>query len=49
MWTVGANWYALPNLVFKADYTARKIGDGNYNSENEFSLAIAYVGWFLNK
>ncbi len=49
MWTVGANWYALPNLVFKADYTTRKIGGGEYNSENEFSLAIAYIGWFINK
>ena len=41
MWTAGANWYALPNLVVKADYTTRKIGGGKYNSENEFSLAIA--------
>ena len=49
MWTAGANWYALPNLVEKADYTTRKIGGGKYNSENEFSLAIAYIGWFLSK
>lgn len=49
MWTAGANWYALPNLVVKADYTTRRIGDGKYNSENEFSLAVAYVGWFLSK
>ena len=49
MWTAGANWYALPNLVVKADYTTRKIGGGKYNSENEFSLAIAYIGWFLSK
>ena len=49
MWTAGANWYALPNLVVKADYTTRRIGNGNYNSENEFSLAIAYIGWFWNK
>lgn len=49
MWTVGANWYALPNLVVKADYTTRRIGNGNYNSENEFSLAIAYIGWFWSK
>ena len=27
----------------------RKIGGGNYNSENEFSLAIAYIGWFFSK
>ena len=49
MWTAGVNWYALPNLVVKADYTTRKIGGGKYNSENEFSLAVAYVGWFINK
>ena len=49
MWTAGANWYVLPNLVVKADYTTRRIGNGNYNSENEFSLAIAYIGWFWSK
>ena len=49
MWTAGLNWYALPNLVVKADYTTRRIGDGKYNSENEFSLGVAYVGWFLSK
>ena len=49
MWTAGANWYALPNLVVKADYTTRRIGNGNYNSENEFSMAIAYIGWFWSK
>ena len=49
MWTAGLNWYALPNLVVKADYTTRRIGDGSYNSENEFSLAVAYIGWFWSK
>ena len=49
MWSVGANWYALPNLVVKADYKARKIGGGKYNSENEFSLGIAYIGWFFSR
>ena len=49
MWTAGLNWYALPNLVVKADYTTRQIGGGNYLSENEFSLAIAYIGWFWSK
>ncbi len=49
MWTAGLNWFALPNLVVKADYTTRKIGGGKYNSENEFSLAIAYTGWFWSK
>lgn len=49
MWTAGANWFALPNLVVKADYTTRRIGDGAYNSENEFSIAVAYIGWFWSK
>ena len=49
------NWYALPNLVVKADYSTRQIGTskvfgtGKYNSENEFSIGIAYVGWFIKK
>lgn len=49
MWTAGANWYALPNLVVKADYTTRRIGGGKYNSENEFSLGVVYIAWFLSK
>lgn len=55
MWTAGLNWYALPNLVVKADYTTRQIGTnkvfgtGKYNSENEFSIGIAFVGWFIKK
>ena len=56
MWTGGVNWFALPNLVVKADYTTRKIGTrqvfGNsskFNTENEFSIGIAYVGWFVKK
>ena len=55
MWTAGWNWYALPNLVVKADYSTRQIGTskvfgtGKYNSENEFSIGIAYVGWFIKK
>lgn len=55
MWRVGANWKALPNLVVKADYTTRQIGTrkvfgtGGYNSENEFAVGVAYVGWFFKK
>lgn len=54
-WQVGANWFALPNLVVKADYTMRQIGTqkvfgkGLYTSENEFSIGVAYIGWFLSK
>ena len=56
MWTAGLNWYALPNLVIKADYATRQIGTNKvfgvskaYNSENEFSIGIAYIGWFIKK
>ena len=54
-WQAGVNWFALPNLVVKADYTTRQIGTqkvfgtGTYNSENEFSIGIAYIGWFVKK
>ncbi len=54
-WQIGANWFALPNLVVKADYTTRQVGTakvfgkGLYNSENEFSIGVAYIGWFIRK
>ncbi len=48
-WTVGANYYALPNLVVKAEYGKRIIGGGDYNNENMLSMGIAYIGWFLSK
>lgn len=54
-WTAGLNWYALPNLVVKADYTTRQIGtrklftSTKYNSENELAIGVAYVGWFTKK
>ncbi|WP_300507166.1 hypothetical protein [uncultured Duncaniella sp.] len=54
-WQFGLNWFALPNLVVKADWTGRQIGTakvfgkGDYNSENEFALGVAYVGWFIKK
>ncbi|MBD5220529.1 MAG: hypothetical protein HDS72_09950 [Bacteroidales bacterium] len=54
-WQAGINWFALPNLVVKADYTTRQIGTqkvfgkGSYNSENEFSIGVAYIGWFIRK
>lgn len=54
-WTAGINWYALPNLVLKLDYTTRHIGtakpvgSNQYNHENEFSIGVAYVGWFTKR
>ena len=47
--TAGFNYYALPNLVIKADYTHRIVGRGKYNSQNMVSLGAAYVGWFFKK
>ena len=54
-WVGGLNWYALPNLVVKADYSTRKIGTSKvfgrsrYNRENEISIGVAYAGWFFKK
>jgi hypothetical protein len=51
----GLNWFALPNLVVKLDYSTRKIGtakvigDSRYNRENELSIGVAYAGWFSKK
>lgn len=47
--TFGLNYYMLPNLVLKGDYSHRIVGDGNYNNENTLSFAIAYIGWFESK
>lgn len=55
-WQAGLNWRPLPNLVVKADYSNRRIGtqrvfgyDGTYHRENEFSLGVAYIGWFVKR
>ncbi len=49
MWTAGINWKPVPQIVVKADYTARKIGGGAYNSENEFAVVVAWTGWLASK
>ncbi len=56
MWTVGINWMPIPTLVLKADWTMRHIGtqhvfrdNGGFNSENDFSIGVAYAGWFAKK
>ena len=54
-WTGGLNWFVLPNLVVKADWSTRKIGTAavvghsRYHRENEFCLAVAYSAWFWKK
>lgn len=47
--TAGINYFALPNLVIKADYSRRWIDHGNFNSENRVSLSIGYLGWFFKR
>ena len=49
MWTFGLNYRPIPQIIVKADYTTRRIGGGKYNSENEFALGVAFVGWFKGK
>ena len=41
--TFGLNYYMLPNLVLKGDYSHRIVGDGNYNNENTLSFAISPI------
>lgn len=54
-WVAGLNWFALPNLVVKLDYSTRKIGtakvfgSSRYHRENELSIGVAYAGWFWKK
>ena len=54
-WSFGLNWFALPNLVVKADYATRQIGTqkpfghGRFTSENEFAIGVAYATWFCKK
>ncbi|MDR0873442.1 MAG: hypothetical protein LBN27_08270 [Prevotellaceae bacterium] len=49
IFTIGANYALLPNLVIKADYNIRRIDGGRYNNENTFGLGIGYIGWFIQK
>lgn len=55
-WSAGLNWYVLPNVIVKADYSNRRIGtqrlfgySGTYNRENEFRVGFAFIGWFVKK
>jgi len=49
LFTAGINYFMLPNLALKVDYSHRKIDGNNYNSENTFGVALVYAGWFVNK
>lgn len=43
---VGLNYFPLPEIVVKAEYS-RRFFTGNYNDEPSFSLGIAYAGFFI--
>jgi hypothetical protein len=47
--TFGLNFFVLPNLVLKADYSMRKVGgfNSNYNDENTFGLSIGFYDSFV--
>ena len=50
LWTIGLNYFILPNLAVKADYAMRKIDGGKqYNNENTLGISVAYTGWFIKK
>lgn len=43
--SAGINWFPIPQIVVKADYSCR-ILDSKYNNEPSINIGIAYVGWF---
>ncbi|MDR1764263.1 MAG: hypothetical protein LBR64_10020 [Dysgonamonadaceae bacterium] len=42
---VGLNWYPMPEIVVKAEYSAGLL-ENPYKNENSVSLGIAYAGFF---
>lgn len=48
--TFGINFFVLPNLVLKADYSMRQVGgfDSIYNDENTFGLSIGFYNTFVD-
>ena len=49
VFTFGANYALLSNLLIKADYSIRRLDNDNFNRENTFGIAVAYTGWFVQK
>ena len=43
--SAGINWFPIPQIVVKADYTYG-ILERKYNNEPAINIGIAYVGWF---
>lgn len=48
--TFGINFFVLPNLVLKADYSMRQVGgfDSIYNDENTFGFSIGFYDTFVD-
>ena len=49
IFTAGFNYYLMPSIAVKADFSHRRINAGEYNSENTIGLALVYTGWFISK
>lgn len=43
--SAGVNWYPLPQIVIKGEYTYG-ILERQYNNEPAINIGVAYVGWF---
>lgn len=43
--SAGFNWYPIPQVIVKADYTIG-ILESRYNKEPALNIGVAYVGWF---
>ncbi|EFZ36331.1 hypothetical protein HMPREF0663_12398 [Hoylesella oralis ATCC 33269] len=44
--TFGVNYYPIPQIVLKADYSKRYL-KANYNNEPSINIGIAYEGFFM--
>ncbi len=49
VWIIGLNYFILPNLVVKADYSMRNIDYADFRRENTLGITVAYTGWFVKK
>lgn len=45
--TFGLNFMWNNEIIIKADYSSRKVGDGQYNTENTFAIGIGYSTAFI--
>lgn len=49
VFTAGINYFLMPGLALKADYSMRIIHHGDYNQENTLGLSIVYSTFFISK